>query len=220
MEVNRGAAIEMFRQIGYKLMDKWDDEQMTRKLNNLPNIVEKTDDIPQEIQDDPKHLCNVICRAVTENKEKIVLQQGDAKMAKKEKKGLEEAVKERKTKKEPKRGRILSVAEYEGREEPKKVRKGEFKDKKREKPAKEKTEKTAKAEKSEKKVGAGNNKYGYRIGTKSDAIDSCLGKKPLTLSEIVEKSKIDSQTVRMHLKHAIDNDRGVKLTEDGYVSTI
>lgn len=217
MEVTRGAAIEMFRQIGYKLMDKWDDEQMTRKLNNLPNIVEKTDDIPQEIQDDPNHLCNVICKAVMENKEKIVLQQGDAKMAKKEKKGLEEAVKERKPKKDPKRGRILSVAEYEGREEPKKVRKGEFKDKKREKPAREKAEKT---ETAEKKVGAGRNKYGYRIGTKSDAIDSCLGKKPLTVSEIAGKSKVDPQTVRMHLKHAIDNDRGVKLTEEGYVSTI
>lgn len=214
MEVTRGAAIEMFRQIGYKLMDKWDDEQMTRKLNNLPNIVEKTDDIPQEIQDDPNHLCNVICKAITENKEKVVLQ-GDAEMAKKKKKkGLEEAVKERKPKKDPKRGRILSVAEYEGREEPKKVRKGEFKDKKREKPAKEKTEKV------EKKASAGRNKYGYRIGTKSDAIDSCLGKKPITVSEIAGKSKVDPQTVRMHLKHAIDNDRGVKLTEEGYVSTI
>jgi len=210
VEVTRSAAIDMFLDLGFKTCRVWEDPRIERKLNKLPEILKDTPDLPTKISNDENHLCHAVCRAVT-NLEKINLipDEGEVNMAK-----------AKKTEKKFKRGQILSIAEYEGRSEDKSDKKTvKASDKKL---VKNKSEKKAKNtdEKKEKKEKAGVNKFGYRIGTKSDTIDNALSKKPLTLKELADKTGLDVALIRMHLMHAIAENRGVKKTDDGFSSTI
>lgn len=200
MEIKRSDALVMFKDLGYKTCDKWENDRLERKLNKLPELIDGTPDIPTSIIENSEHLCNKICKSVqNEEKIKIIDDEGDTIMAKKS---------------EKKTVKMVSLAEYEGRAEPKKKAT-------KERSVEKKTmAKKIPGEKKERKSSVGKNKYGYRLGTKSDAVDSVLGKKPLTVKEIAEKSKQDAQFVRMHLTHAVDHDRGVKKIDDGFVSVL
>ncbi len=205
MQVTRSAAIQMFRDLGYKSkVAKWEDDRIVKKINNLPTILKGTPDLPESVINDKDHLANVICRKIEESNEKIELidDEGETNMSKQ----MGTNIKANKKNKKNKKGKVMSIAEYEGREEPKKSKKL------KEKGHGEKvTKRTSKA---------GINKYGYRIGTKSDSVDSVLSKKPKTMDQICEESKQNKSFVRMHLMHAVENDRGVQKTEKGFVSTV
>ena len=215
MKVLKEVAVSIFKELGYKTVKRWDDELLTSKLNRLPNIIEGTPDL-FEIQNNASHMCNVICRAITNEHEQIeIFEEGDAKMAKKKAKT--------KTKKH-----FNSIAEYEGREDPKKSKsKTKIKDKK-DKNTKVKVKKDKKVkDKKDKKVKtvkerAGVNKFGYRIGSMSDIVDSALSnKKHREVKYIAEKTGLKTSFVRMHLKHAVENDRGVKyVASKGYIATV
>jgi len=221
MKVLKEVAVSIFKELGYKTVRRWDDELLTSKLNRLPNIIEGTPDL-FEIQNNASHMCNVICRAITNEHEQIeIFEEGDAKMAKKKAKT--------KTKKH-----FNSIAEYEGREDPKKSKsKTKIKDKKvkKDKNTKVKVKKDKKVkdkkDKKDKKVKAvkeraGVNKFGYRIGSMSDIVDSALSnKKHREVKYIAEKTGLKTSFVRMHLKHAVENDRGVKyVASKGYIATV
>lgn len=219
MKILRKVAISIFKELGYKTAKRWDDEMLTRKLNRLPSIIEGTPDLPLQIKNDANHMCNMVCRAITYEQDKIELyEEGDAKMAKKKAKP--------KTKKH-----FNSIAEYEGKEPSKKSKnksKGNSKVKdKTTKKLKEKTKKNKSKSKDKKTVtvkkeAAGTNKFGYRIGTMSDTVDSALSnKKHKTAKTIAEKTGLTTAFVRMHLNHAVDNDRGVKWVDGkGYIATV
>jgi hypothetical protein len=218
MKVLRKEAISIFKELGYKTARRWDRDLIVRKLNKLPNLIEGTPDLPKDIQNNANHMCNVICRAITHEGETIELyEEGDAEMAKK------------KTKKTKTKKHFNSIAEYEGREAPKKSKnksKGKVKTKTAKK-VKDKTKKTKSKDKTKKvakvkKDAAGVNKFGYRIGTMSDTVDSALSnKKHKTVAKIAEITGLKTAFVRMHLNHAVDNKRGVKYVDGkGYISTL
>lgn len=215
MKITRKEAVRLFKEIGYRTAKLWDDERLVKKLNRLPTIIEGTPDIPNSVTNNPDHLCNRICGEVKGNR-KIELEVGESKMAKKQK--------------DKKKFKIMSVAEYEGREEPKKEKKLKVKTGKK---VKEKAKVEKKVEKKvvnkEKKERKGLNKFGYRENGKAGQIDALLSKTPITAAKIAKKlgdvkfknkPNIDEKFVVRHLTHAIENNRGVKLTKDGYVSTI
>lgn len=206
MQVTRSAAIQLFQDLGYKLATKWNDDRIARKMNNLSAILKGTPDLPESVLNDKTHLANVICQKVEENEqiELIDDNEGEQNMSKQMGTNIKA---NKKNKKNNKRGKVMSVAEYEGRAETKS-----------EKKTKSKKHGDQKVVKRASKAGI--NKYGYRIGTKSDAVDSVLSKKPKSLDQICEESKQDKAFVRMHLMHAIEFDRGVQKTEKGFVSTL
>ena len=217
MKVLRKEAISIFKELGYKTARRWDVDLIVRKLNKLPSLIEGTPDLPKEIQNNANHMCNVICRAITHEGETIELyEEGDAEMAKKAK---------TKTKKH-----FNSIAEYEGREAPKKSKNKKNKDKVKTKTAKKVKEKTKKSKNKDKtkkvakvkKDAAGVNKFGYRIGTQSDIVDSALSnKKHKDVAKLAEITGLTKAFVRMHLNHAVANNRGVKYVDGkGYISTL
>ena len=217
MKVLRKEAISIFKELGYKTARRWDRDLIVRKLNKLPSLIEGTSDLPKEIQDNANHMCNMICRAITYEGETIELyEEGDAEMAKK------------KTKKTKTKKHFNSVAEYEGREAPKKSKNKDKtkKTKDKTKKTKDKTKKIKTKDKTKttkiKKEKAGVNKFGYRIGTKSDIVDSVLSnKKHKDVAKIAELTGMTKAFVRMHLDHAVDNNRGVKFVDGkGYISTL
>ena len=210
MKVSRKEAISIFKELGYKTARRWDADLIVRKLNKLPSLIEGTSDLPKEIQDNANHMCNMICRAITYEGETIELyEEGDAEMAKK------------KTKKTKTKKHFNSVAEYEGREAPKKSKNKDKTKKTKDKTKKIKTKDKTKTTKI-KKEKAGVNKFGYRIGTKSDIVDSVLSnKKHKDVAKIAELTGMTKAFVRMHLDHAVDNNRGVKFVDGkGYISTL
>jgi len=217
MKVLRKEAISIFKELGYKTARRWDVDLIVRKLNKLPSLIEGTPDLPKEIQNNANHICNVICRAITHEGETIELyEEGDAEMVKKAK---------TKTKKH-----FSSIAEYEGKEAPKKSKNKKNKDKDKMKTTKKNKEKTKKTKSKDttkkvakvKKEKAGVNKFGYRIGTQSDIVDSALSnKKHKDVAKIAELTGLTKSFVRMHLSHAVDNNRGVKYVDGkGYISTL
>jgi len=218
MKVLRKETISIFKELGYKTARRWDRDLIVRKLNKLPRLIEGTPDLPEEIQNNVNHMCNVICRAITNEHETIELyEEGDAEMAKKKAKT--------KTKKH-----FNSIAEYEGREAPKKSKNKKNKDKVKTKTAKKVKEKTKKSKNKDKtkkvakvkKDAAGVNKFGYRIGTQSDIVDSALSnKKHKDVAKLAEITGLTKAFVRMHLNHAVANNRGVKYVDGkGYISTL
>jgi hypothetical protein len=220
MELRRKQARRLFKELGYHTAKLWDDDRLTRQLNRLPSILSTTPDIPKEIESDETHLCNVICKAITEDNEVISLRKPEG----------EEMAKTKKKKKKSMRGRIQTIAEYEGREETPKKKKGKkskkvkgdvgkkksLKDKKTKTKKTSETKKTKKTSTSKAKV----NKFGYRIGSQSAAVDAVLSKKPRDVKEIHRLTKVSHNTIRQHLKHAIENERGVEMTDKGYRSII
>jgi len=209
MELRRKQARKLFKELGYHTAKLWDDDRLTRQLNRLPSILSTTPDIPKEIESDETHLCNVICKAITEDNESVSLRKPEG----------EEMAKAKKKKKTMK-GKIQTIAEYEGREETPKKKKG-----KKSKKDKVSTKKTTKSKASEKpkktsESKAKVNKFGYREGSQSAKVDAVLSKKSKDVKEIHKLTKVSHNTIRQHLKHAIENDRGVEQTSKGYRSTI
>lgn len=207
MKVKKDEVIAMFKDLGYTTCTTWDDKRLTRKLNKLGDLLANVEDLPKEITDDmeskePKLLVNRICSAL-DNDEKITLDGPETEISEGEE-TMATKTKEKKAK-DKKRGRVLSVAEYEGRE-----------DKQTKKSKKEKTAKDKSRPVGEKKKGGNVNQFGYRKGTKSDMVDSVLTKKPMSVQEIAEASKCDVAFVRMHLTHAVENNRGVEKTDKGF----
>lgn len=211
MQVERSVAVQLFKDLGYKTVDRWDDETLIKKLNRVPSIIEGTPDIPPVIANDPDHICMVIWNAITYKGDTITLkQEGDATMAKK------------KAKKKDKKF-FDSIADYEGKEESKKAKSKSKTTKKLKTKAKPETKTKTKTKTSKpKKEAAGKNKFGYRIGTLSDTVDSELStKKHKEASTIAAATQIKVAFVRMHLNHAVENNRGVKYVEGkGYIATI
>lgn len=106
-------------------------------------------------------------------------------------------------------GEVESVSE--------KPTKGKKSAAKEEKPAKgKKASKPEKGEKKEKKEAREKDKFGSYKGSSNAAVNAVLGKKPLSFSQIVEKSGLNKSKVRYaHLDGLVEAGHAVR-TEEGW----
>ena len=187
MIITRKQAVSLFKALGYNTADKWDSARMQVKINNLPELVTKG----QQVEDKKQQtLLDTIMKKRRHNKVVTIEESGEPEATKVKSKEKEEAPKK------------TDDEQTDKKKETKKEKEPEKQPKKKE------------AKKEAKKDTIGTDKFGNRLGSDAAKLNACLAKKPKTMSELTKEAKLTTSFYN-HLNKLIEAKHIVKV-EKGY----
>lgn len=79
--------------------------------------------------------------------------------------------------------------------------------------------KSAKTKPAAEKSAVERDRFGAKVGTQASEINKLIGKKPVTVSEVAEKTGLNKGRVSNHFRYLVERDYAEQATDGGIVAT-